>query len=206
MPIETWIAYVAAVMLLMSTPGPSQLLMISNSVANGFRRALATAAGDLTANLLQMLAAGLGLGALVLASGSAFSAVKWAGVIYLVLMGVQMIRGRGRRELTPGATVCLRRLWTQGFVTSASNPKAVVFFAALFPQFIDTGLAFWPQFAILAATYLVLDGVFLSVYGGASRWVTVQLTGPAKAWLDRVAGTFLIVAAILLGLKKVTVR
>jgi len=180
--------------------------MISNSVANGFRRALATAAGDLTANLLQMLAAGLGLGALVLASGSAFSAVKWAGVIYLVLMGVQMIRGRGRRELVPGAAVRLRRLWTQGFVTSASNPKAVVFFAALFPQFIDTGLAFWPQFVILAATYLVLDGVFLSVYGRASHWVTVHLTGPAKAWLDRIAGTFLIVAAILLGLKKVTVR
>ncbi len=95
MTIETWLTYVAAVLLLMSTPGPSQLLMMSNSMANGFRRSLATAAGDLTANSLQMLAAGVGLGAIVLASERAFLAIKWLGVAYLVWMGISKIRNAG---------------------------------------------------------------------------------------------------------------
>jgi len=206
MPAENWIAYVAAVLVLMCTPGPSQLLMMSKSVSNGFGRALATASGDLTANFFQMLAAGLGLGALVLASERAFVAVKWAGVVYLIWMGVQMIRGKSRGPLAPGRKVSLRRLWTEGFVTSAANPKAVVFFAALFPQFIDTHAAFWPQFVLLSSTYLILDGAFLSIYGGASRWLTEHLVGAARRWLDRIAGSLLIVAAVLLGLKKIAVR
>ena len=152
-------------MVLMSTPGPSQLLMMSNSLANGFGRALATAGGDLTANLLQMLAAGFGLGALVVASERTFLTVKWLGVAYLVWLGIQMIRGRDRGEPAVGRVVPLRRLWAQGFVTSAANPKAGVFFAALFPQFIDPHAAFWPRFLLLSVTYLVLDGTFLSVYG-----------------------------------------
>ena len=202
MSAETWFTYVAAVMLLMSTPGPSQLLMMSNSMSNGFGRALATAGGDLTANLLQMLAAGFGLGALVVASERAFLTVKWLGVAYLVWLGVRMIRGRDRRATSSGRVAPLRRLFAQGFVTSAANPKAVVFFAALFPQFINPQAAFWPQFLVLSATYLVLDGTFLSIYGVTSHWLAPRLAGPARTWLDRVAGSLLIGAAILLGLKK----
>ena len=86
-------------------------------------------------------------------------------------------------------------------MTSASNPKAIVFFAALFPQFIAVEGSFWLQFSILAATYLALDATFLSAYGITAGWLAVKLRGPAAAWLDRVGGSFLIVAAVLLGLK-----
>ncbi len=137
MPLETWIVYVAAVLVLMSTPGPSQLLMLSNSVANGFRRSLATACGDLTANLGQMLAAGLGLAALLLAFDNALTIIKWAGVAYLIWLGVRMLRRSGRTVSTAGvgtSRVTLKALWLQGFLTSTANPKAVVFFAALFPH------------------------------------------------------------------------
>ena len=91
MTLDTWTLYVATVLALMSTPGPSQLLMLSNSATHGFRRALFTAAGDLSANALQMLAAGLGLAAIIAASGAALTVIKWAGVVYLIWLGVRMI-------------------------------------------------------------------------------------------------------------------
>lgn len=202
MSIEAWLIYVATVLALMSTPGPSHLLMISNSVANGFSRGLFTAWGDLTANLLQMLAAGLGLAALLLTVEHALTVIKWLGVAYLLWLGIRMVRRGGAAA---GATqpASPKALWLQGFVTSAANPKAVVFFAALFPQFISASEPFWPQLAILSATYLVLDGLFLAAYGAAAGRLASRLKGPASRWLDRLGGTFMITAAILLGLKSI---
>ena len=149
MTLETWTLYVATVLVLMSTPGPSQLLMLSNSGAHGFGRGLFTAAGDLSANALQMLAAGLGLAAIVAASATALSVIKWAGVAYLIWLGIRMIRRAKPDDPKLAAAqprVSAKTLWMQGFLTSAANPKAVVFFAALFPQFISGDSAFWPQF------------------------------------------------------------
>ncbi|MGB0694216.1 MAG: LysE family translocator [Rhodospirillaceae bacterium] len=206
---EIWMLYVATVLALMSTPGPSQLLMLSNSMAHGFQRSLATAAGDLTANMLQMLAAGLGLAAILAASANALTVIKWAGVAYLIWLGVRMIRkakvrdgAQGNDRATPKAS--LKSLWLQGFLTSAANPKAVVFFAALFPQFIQADSAFWPQFLILSATYIALDGAFLSAYGLGASWVARRFKGTARCWIERIGGGFMIGAAILLGLKSMS--
>lgn len=209
MTIEVWSLYVATVLVLMSTPGPSQLLMLSNSIKNGFRRSVFTALGDLTANFLQMLAAGLGLAVLIASSFYALAIIKWLGVVYLIWLGWQMIRkadgskavGEAREIQTP-----LRSLWLQGFTTSAVNPKAVVFFAALFPQFISAEALFWPQFAILSATYIAMDACFLSAYGLGASWMAKQLEGSARASLERVGGGFIIGAAVLLGLRTVGER
>ncbi|MEM9629054.1 MAG: LysE family translocator [Pseudomonadota bacterium] len=207
MTIETWMLYVATVLALMSTPGPSQLLMLSNSGAHGFRRSLATAAGDLSANALQMLAAGLGLAAVIAASGTALAVVKWAGVAYLLWLGIRMIRRANPNNSASGQArqvVSLRQLWLQGFVTSAANPKAVVFFAALFPQFLQADSPFWPQLLILSLTYIVIDGCFLSAYGAGASWISRRLRGSAKAWVERIGGAFMILAAVLLGLKSMS--
>ncbi|WP_424832588.1 LysE family translocator [Ruegeria sp.] len=204
---ETWTLYIVTVLALMSTPGPSQLLMLSNSGAHGFRRAVFTAAGDLTANALQMLAAGLGLAALIAASGAALAVIKWAGVAYLIWLGVRMIRRAKPNDPeldVARGQVALPVLWMQGFLTSAANPKAVVFFAALFPQFISGDAAFWPQFFILSATYIVVDGLFLAAYGVSASWIAARFKGTAKAWIERIGGGFMIGAAILLGLKSIT--
>lgn len=203
MPLDTWTLYVATVLAMMSTPGPSQLLMLSNSAAHGIGRSFATAAGDLSANALQMLAAGLGLAALLAASATALAAIKWAGVAYLLWLGVRMIRRAGTGAPLTGEQplMGLRTLYLQGFFTSAANPKAVVFFAALFPQFIAADLPFWPQFITLSLTYLVIDGFFLSAYGLTAHAIAARLQGGAKRWLDQAGGAFLIMAALLLGLK-----
>ncbi len=207
MPFETWTLYVLTVLALMSTPGPSQLLMLTNSGVHGFRRSLATAAGDLSANALQMLAAGLGLAAIIAASATALAVIKWAGVAYLLWLGVRMIRRAKPDETAAGGQrkiASLRTLWLQGFLTSAANPKAVVFFAALFPQFIAVDLAFWPQLLILSATYIVMDGLFLSAYGLGSTWVVKRFKGTARVWVERIGGGFMIGAALLLGLKSIS--
>lgn len=206
MSFEIWTLYVATVLALMSTPGPSQLLMLSNSGAHGFGRALFTAAGDLSANALQMLAAGLGLAALIAASGAALSFIKWAGVVYLIWLGIRMIRRAKPDDPHLSAkrpAVSLQSLWMQGFFTSAANPKAVVFFAALFPQFISDGTAFWPQFLILSVTYIVMDGLFLSAYGISASWIAARFKGRARVWIERLGGSFMIVAAVLLGFKTI---
>ena len=209
MTIETWLIYVATVIALMSTPGPSQLLMLSNSASNGFRRALSTAAGDLSANFLQMLAAGLGLAAVIAASATALTVIKWAGVAYLIWLGAQMILREKPDDPSAGGKrqqASIRTLWMQGFVTSAANPKAVVFFAALFPQFIAAEAAFWPQFLVLSATYLMIDGMFLAAYGASASWIADRFKGNTRVWIERIGGGFMIGAAVLLGLKSVTDR
>lgn len=205
--VETWTIYALTVLALMSTPGPSQLLMLSNSGVHGFRRSLSTAAGDLTANAFQMLAAGLGLAAIIAASATALTVIKWAGVAYLIWLGLRMIH-RAKPDdpvtSTQSERASLRRLWLQGSLTSAANPKAVVFFAALFPQFITPDAAFWPQFLILSVTYIVMDGLFLSAYGLGANWVVKRFKGDARVWVERLGGSFMIGAALLLGLKSIS--
>lgn len=203
MDVNVWLLFVGTVLMFMITPGPSHLLMLSNSMTHGFRPSLATAAGDLTANALQMLAAGLGLAALLVASQQALAVVKWLGVAYLIWMGVRMLRQASAPSVggQKGGRGTARALWLQGFLTSAANPKAVVFFAALFPQFIEADRPFVPQFLALSATYIVIDGLFLSGYGASASWLAKRLKDGAHRWVQRLGGVFLSVAALLLGSK-----
>ena len=203
MTTETWLIYVATVLVFMSTPGPSQLLMVSVSMSNGFHRSLATAAGDLTANAIQIGLAGFGLAAVITGSQFGLATVKWAGVAYLVWIGSRQIVASFRRggDTSAVSRASPRLLWMRGFITSASNPKAVVFFAALFPQFLSSQYALAPQIAILGATYLVIDGCFLASYGKGASWLARRLHSHHKLWVDRAAGTSIIGAAVLLGLR-----
>lgn len=203
MSLDAWLIYLVTLLAFMSTPGPSHLLMLSNSMTHGFKPSLATAAGDLSANALQMLAAALGLTAILVSSQHALSVVKWLGVAYLLWLGFRMIWQSGARSAGGAALKrkSPRALWLQGFLTSAANPKAVVFFAALFPQFIDATQPFALQFFILSITYIIVDGTFLAGYGAGSSWIAQRIKGNAPQLLDRIGGTFLIGAAILLGLK-----
>lgn len=206
MQLQWWFAYVTTILILMSTPGPSQILMLSNSLTHGYRKSLATMAGDLTANLLQMLVAAAGLVTLIQASYSFFRFVKWAGVAYLVYLGVRLfLKSQPVTDTRQSAGTGHpdRALYWQGFLTSATNPKAIIFFAALFPQFLIPTQPMAEQFVILSTTYLLIDGFLLLVYGGFARLISGFFRVQGAARLNRVSGTLLIIAAILLGLKDV---
>lgn len=203
MALDVWLVYIGTILLFMSTPGPSHLLMISVSMNNGFKRSLATAAGDLTANSIQILLAGIGLAAVVVSSQYGFAIVKWLGVAYLVWIGCKAILHSFKKQADAAALprASLTTLWLRGFITSAANPKAVVFFAALFPQFIDSQQPLMTQILILGSTYIVVDGLFLTMYGKSASWLADKVGGHSKLWLERLSGVGLIIAALLLGLK-----
>ncbi len=205
MPVETYLAYLATVGIFFATPpGPSQLLMIANSMTHGLRPSLATVAGDLSANAFQMTAAAFGLAAVLATSSQGLQIVKWAGVAYLIYVGIRTFRSPPP-VLKARGTVNGARLFRQGFFTSAANPKAVFFFAALFPQFIDANLSIWPQLLILGATYIVVDGTILVIYGSASERVASRLGDGLMRRLNRISGGLMIGAAALLALKDVEV-
>ena len=203
MSFEVWLAYVGTVLVLMITPGPSQLLMLSNSIGNGFKRSLATASGDLSANLLQMVVASLGLASLIVKAHTLFLFIKWAGVAYLVYLGAKIVLSSGNGKKSGSRRTSIKKLYLQGFLTSAANPKAVIFFAALFPQFIDPSLPLFTQFVVLSATYLTIDGLFLCCYGKFADTISARQSAYAGRIMNYVAGSLLVGAAVLLGLRDI---
>ncbi|MEL6689684.1 MAG: LysE family transporter [Pseudomonadota bacterium] len=203
MTLETYLAYVGVIAVFFATPpGPSQALMIASSLKHGLLKSRFTVAGDLSANALQMLAAGFGLTALIAASSSALFVIKWLGVAYLLYIGIKTWRSSGAATAEAEATP--RMLARRAFFTSAANPKAVFFFAALFPQFIDGSAPLWPQLLILGGTYLVIDGLLLFAWGGAARGVLAPVVRSADR-LAKVSGAMMIAAAGLLALRRVEV-
>ena len=205
MPVETWLLFAGTVILFMATPGPSHLLMFGNSLASGFGRAWPTGAGDLSANMLQMLAAGFGLAALITTAGGALVYVKLAGAAYLVWLGIRMVRQADEAKAVE-AGVSSRGFFLQGFLTSASNPKAIVFFAALFPQFIDQALPFASQFAALSLTYLVIDGLFLAGWGAFAGFTRERFGSAVRARLQRAGGWVVMLTGVLLGARTLAGR
>ncbi|MBY5935453.1 LysE family translocator [Tateyamaria omphalii] len=205
MSVELYLVYLAAVAVFFATPpDTSQLLIIANAMKHGLRHSLWVVAGDLSANVLQMTAAAFGLAAVIATSATAFSVIKWLGVAYLVWIGVRMMLSRGGANRGK-ADVAGRpaRLFRLGFVTSMTNPFAVVFFAALFPQFIVVDAPVLPQLLILGATYLAVDGATLLLWGWAGDRVAARLNA-SLATINRVCGGLMIGAAALLGLKDIT--
>lgn len=201
MTLETYIIYLGTVLVFFAhPPGPSQLLFIGGSMQHGLRRALPILTGDLSANAIQIIIAGFGLTTLIALSADAFTAVKWAGVIYLVWMGLRMIRDAAApRTIKPAPS--RGQLFRRGFMTSAANPYAVIFFAALFPQFIDPTVPVMPQVLIFGVTYLVIDGAILIAMGAFAAKLVAAFGSTVQKWLGIGSGVGLIAAASAIALR-----
>lgn len=166
MTLKIWWLYVTAVFLISATPGPNMLHVMSQSIHFGPRRALATMAGLMSAVLLCLIASALGLGALLKAAPRLFDVLRYAGVAYLVWLGIKAWRAPvSEGEVGPGPQRGGWALYTSGLLTGLSNPKLIIFAAALFPQFIDPGAPFAPQLAILIASFVVIESFWYGVYG-----------------------------------------
>ena len=205
MNFETWVLFILAVLALMSSPGPSHLLMLSNSATYGFKRATATIFGDLSANMLQMFAAVLGLSFLITSSSNIFNFIKWIGVTYLVWNALNMFfkKNNLKKIKKINSKKVFNKLYLQGFITSASNPKAIIFFASLFPQFIVIDQNIWIQFIILSLTYVTIDGILLMTYGLGASWIVSFIKKNSAIWVNRIGGVLMLITAILLALKSI---
>ncbi len=174
MPFELWLAFVAASAVLLIIPGPTILTVISYSISHGRRANLplvaAVALGDSTALVVSLL----GLGTLLAASAFWFNAVKWVGGLYLLYLGIKLLRaGVSNAEIaTPQAPASRWRLFANTYLVTALNPKGIVFFVAFLPQFISQKAAVAPQLWVLALTFVAmatLNATLYAVFAGSAR-------------------------------------
>ena len=175
MALHTWWLYVTAVFLISATPGPNMLHVMVQSMHHG-PRALFSMAGLMSAVLACLLASAAGLGALLKASPMLYDVLRYAGVAYLVWLGVKAWRAPvGASVRDPQTRHSARALYATGLVTGLSNPKLIVFAAALFPQFIDVSRPFWTQLGILVASFVVIETFWYAVYALGGRSLAAWL-------------------------------
>lgn len=175
------LTFTAAAFVLIAVPGPSVLFAVSRAIALGRAGGLATVAGNTVGAFCQVVAVAFGIGPLVERSVLLFTSLKLAGAAYLVFLGVQAIRRRRSVADALGARVerkSTARLAADGFTVGVTNPKVVIFFAAILPQFVDPGTGHVPlQIIMLGA---IFAGIAL-----ASDGAWALLAGTARAWLAR---------------------
>jgi threonine/homoserine/homoserine lactone efflux protein len=166
--------FLVATVALLLTPGPAVLYVVAQGIARGRRAGLVSTLGIHTGSIVHVTAATVGLSSLLVSSATAFSAVKYAGAAYLVLLGVQRLLAKG--EADQGAARTPRSLWRlyrQGVVVNVLNPKTALFFLAFLPQFVDPERPVTPQLLALGLVFvglgLVTDGAYALAAGTASE-------------------------------------
>jgi len=206
MTLTTYLLYTASVALLILSPGPTMLMCVTNAVNHGSRRAMTSVAGSVSAVLGVMLLSAMGLGALLSASEAAFTSLKVVGAAYLIWLGIKTFRseaavlGPDAGAATDGPGKPTRNFYLQGFLVGASNPKAVLFFAAFFPQFLNPAEPMAPQFAILAVTFMAFEFSVLTFCAlSVSRLAPVLRTSSTVRLINRVSGgLFTLMGGLLL--------
>ena len=190
--------FLAFAVVLVLIPGPDFAVVTKNTLAGGRRRGRWTALGVSSSNLVQGTAAAFGVSALIIRVQPVFEAIKWAGVAYLVYLGVQALRSARRGEYPPlesdGAASAAQNLagWRQGFISNITNPKVLVFYLAVLPQFLSPGadlgwllVLAWSH-AVLSLAYLL---VLITALHGARR---LLMRRRVRRVLDATTGAVLL--------------
>ena len=199
MPIDPqlYATFVLATTLLILMPGPIVTLVIANSLKHGTRTGLTTVIGANSGSTILMTAGALGLSTVLAVAADIFEWIRWAGVAYLVYLGVREWRNVFRKQ--PDANTVLppdekpKGVFWHGFIVAITNPKTIFFFVAFFPQFIDASLPYAPQITLLCVTFIVLacllDGMYAVIAGRARHC----LAGARRARLRHgITGTLLL--------------
>jgi homoserine/homoserine lactone efflux protein len=199
--LSVWVTYFIATIILCVSPGPGVFSSISAGLHHGFRLGLWNGVGMQAASFIVVMVVAFGLGAVLLASETLFTAVKWAGVIYLIYLGIVTWRApaRGFVEDRDDHETTARGVFMRGFWVNITNPKGIIFFAAVLPQFIDVARPQAPQYAIFAATTFAVDLVVMMVYTALAARVLRVMRDPAKLrWINRTLGGAFIAAGVAL--------
>lgn len=200
MTIEWWMTYLLTTVILSLSPGSGAINTMSTSISHGYRGAAASIAGLQLGLGAHILLVGIGLGALFSRSLLAFEVLKWAGAAYLVWLGIQQWRAAGAIDLNAvSLAMPRRRLFQRALLVNLTNPKSIVFLAALFPQFIIPHQPQAIQYLILGVTTIVVDVVVMIGYATLARRIGVWIKGPHQMkLLNRVfGGLFMAVGALL---------
>ncbi|MBY5947082.1 homoserine/homoserine lactone efflux protein [Photobacterium rosenbergii] len=204
MELEIWLAYLATAIVFSIAPGSGTVNSISNGMTYGWRKSLASIAGLQIGLGVYIVLVGVGLGALIAQSATAFTVIKWVGVGYLIWLGVQKWRDRGQFQIAGDSPqVPARQLCRQAVLVNLTNPKTVVFLVALFPQFIDPSQPQMAQLLVLGLTTIAVDTlVMLGYVVLASQLAGYIRSARIMAALNRVFGSMFIgCGALLAGAK-----
>lgn len=192
MSLELYAAYVAACIIIILVPGPTVTLIIANSIRHGSSAGLANVAGTQIGIAIMIAIVGVGLNSLIEGMGHWFEWVRLIGAVYLIYMGVQMFRSKGRLNTDGSAKPPRGGFFLQGFLVAVSNPKLLIFLSAFLPQFIEPAGNYPVQIAILGLTALVFAAASDSTYALAAGRAGKVLSIRRVKLLSRISGGFLV--------------
>ncbi|WP_418595321.1 LysE family translocator [Ponticoccus sp. (in: a-proteobacteria)] len=199
MDLHLWLTFVAASTALLLIPGPTVLMVLSYALSKGRSVAVASAAGVALGDFLAMTLSLAGLGTLVATSAALFTALKWVGAVYLIYLGVKLIRSAPREGLAlPRAEIDAGGVFRHAATVTALNPKSIAFFIAFVPQFVRPEAPLLPQFAILIGTFVALGALNALAYALAADRLRGMIRRPAVlGWITRAGGACLIGMGVL---------
>ncbi|MDP9993268.1 threonine/homoserine/homoserine lactone efflux protein [Variovorax boronicumulans] len=202
MSLSTYLLFLPACFAINMAFGPNNLLSVTNGARHGVSPAVIAASGRLVAFALMIAVAGLGMGAVLVASELAFDVIKYIGAAYLVWIGIRLLRAPAPTADVPSqgsaAPPSLRALARQEFTVAAGNPKAILVFTAFFPQFVVPG-AYASSYVLLGATFLVFELVAIALYAMLGARMRRLANGSrAMRWFNKVSGSMMVGFGLIL--------
>lgn len=199
MDLQTFLIFTLTTAVVIFSPGPTAILMASQGAGNGLKRTLYGVFGITCATMIYFAMSATGIASLIVASHTLFQIIKWAGVAYLIYLGgAEIFSKSGGLVVQAEAPIRNRRsLFTHGFLIEFSNPKALLYFSAILPQFLDVGRPIASQFLIMWITAFLLQCVIYSAYAYLGERL---IKGGVRSWIvnmiNKIAGAALIFAGI----------
>lgn len=199
MALHTWLLFLTAVIGLSLTPGPNGLLALTHGALYGHRKTLWTVAGGVIGFAVLMALSMFGIGALLKASANALTLLKWIGGLYLIWLGIQLWRAPPPHldASTQATAKAGSSLFRQGLLSALSNPKVILFFGAFLPQFLDPTRDLWLQFAVMALTFAVVEGLVEYLLARAAQRIRPWLVRSGKTFNRCCGGMFALMGAAL---------
>ena len=199
-----FLLFIQIILFLFITPGSPRVLVVSYAMTYGMKKTVWTALGDISANAMQMIVVTFVIGSLLIRFPQIMIVMKWLGVAYLLYLAYELYRTRVKNFNSSKKDASKNSLsfFRDGFMVAGLSPKALIFFGAIFPNFMDFNGNYIGQFIILAITYVVLDFITLIIYGMGAKKISLWLQANPKT-INLVSSAALLIIALIAAYVKV---
>ena len=199
-----FLLFIQIILFLFITPGSPRVLVVSYAMTYGMKKTVWTALGDISANALQMIVVTFVIGSLLIRYPQIMVIMKWLGVAYLLYLAYELYRAQVKNFNSSEEDASKKSLsfFRDGFMVAGLSPKALIFFGAIFPNFMDFNGNYIGQFIILAITYVVLDFITLIIYGMGAKKISLWLQANPKT-INLVSSAALLIIALIAAYVKV---
>ncbi len=199
-----FLLFIQIILFLFITPGSPRVLVVSYAMTYGMKKTVWTALGDISANAMQMIVVTFVIGSLLIRYPQIMVVMKWLGVAYLLYLAYELYRAQVKNFNSSKGDASKKSLsfYRDGFMVAGLSPKALIFFGAIFPNFMDFNGNYIGQFIILAITYVVLDFTTLIIYGMGAKKISLWLQANPKT-INLVSSAALLIIALITAFVKV---